>query len=154
MPKHSLRSTRHKVPLVSTVVVGLLVLILAGLSLVFLDKSASLNDNDATETIAAKPQSAKVIEVDDELIPLHREPPPPPPPAPVVAPPVAPVVDPAAPAPAAAAPQATAAPKPAPAPAPAPRSTASIDPYRGFGIGWTSTTTPFGTPWTSRLRST
>lgn len=137
MPKHSQRSPRHKVPAVSSIVVGLLILLLAGLSVVFLDKSASMND--AKETIASKAQAAKVIDVDDELVPLRREPPPAPP-SPAAELPVAPAVEPgAAPAPApapaeaaAAAPQVAAA--PAPAPAPAPRSTASIDPYRGLGI--------------------
>lgn len=131
MPKHSERSTRHKLPLVSTTVVGLLILILAGLAVVMLDKSASVGD--ATETIAqAKGGSAKVIDVDDELVPMHREPPPPPPPAPAPAP-APPAPAPAAAKPAAAPKAAPVAPKAAPAPAPAPRSTASIDPYRGFG---------------------
>ncbi len=128
MPKHSLRLTRHKMPLVSTVVVGVLVMILAGLAVVFLDKSASVGD--ATEKIAAANDPAKVIDVDEELIPLHREPPPPPAPVPAPAAPAAPAkADEAKPAPA----KAPAAPKAAPAAAPAPRSTASIDPYRGFG---------------------
>ena len=52
MPKHSVRLPRHKAPMVSTVVVGLLVLTLAGLSLVFLDKSASINDPKAVEARA------------------------------------------------------------------------------------------------------
>ena len=128
----------HKLPPVSTVVVGLLVAIFAGLSLVFIDKSASVGEE---RRVAQKAQAAKVIEVDEELVPLHREPPPPPPPAPAPAaapapaPPPAPkAVKPApAPAPAPQKAQETAKPAPAPAPAPAPRSTASIDPYRGFG---------------------
>lgn len=133
MSKHSLRSARHKLPLVSTVVVGLLVLILAGLAVVMLDKSASVGD--ATETIAANPSSTKVIDVDDELIPLPREPAPAPapapaPPAPAPAAPKAAEAAKVKPAPAAKAPAAP----PAPAPAPAPRGTASIDPYRGFGM--------------------
>lgn len=135
MSKHSLRSSRHKLPklpVVSTIVVGVLVVILAGLAVVFLDKSASVGD--ATETIASAKNPSKVIDVDDELVPLHREPPPPPAPAPAPPPAPAPAAadskaEGAAKAPA----KAPAAPKPAPAPAPAPRSTASIDPYRGFG---------------------
>jgi hypothetical protein len=134
MPKHSLRSTRHKFkpPLVSTVVVGLLVLILAGLTVVMLDKSASVGD--ATERIAARPSSTKVVDVDDELVPLHREPAAPPPPPAEAAPAPAPEAPKVAVKPAPAAPKPVAAPKPAPAPAPAPRGTASIDPYRGFGM--------------------
>ncbi len=130
MPKHSQRLTRHKIPVVPTIVVGLLVLVLAGLSVVMFDKSASVGD--ATETIASDGKAAKVIDVDDELVPLHREPPPPPPPAPAPAP--APAAAKPESKPAAAPQAAPAAPKAAaPAPAPAPRSTASIDPYRGFG---------------------
>ncbi len=139
MSQRSLRLPGHKLPMISTVVVGLLVVVLAGLSLVFLNKSASLNEPKSVE---GKAQAAQVIDVDDELVPPHREPepPPPPPPAPAPAPPPAPQAAKPAPAPApakapAAAKPAAAKPAPAPAPAkaPAPRSTASIDPYRGFG---------------------
>ncbi|HEX2178676.1 MAG TPA: hypothetical protein VHL54_04035, partial [Actinomycetota bacterium] len=99
-------------PPVSTIVIGVLILMLGGLSVVFIDKSASVGDKRQTKLQAA---ATKVIEVDEELVPLHREPAPPPPPAP--APVVAPEPAPAPPAPAPAA----EAPKPAPeAPAPAP----------------------------------
>jgi hypothetical protein len=132
MPKHSLRLTRHNMPPVSTIVIGVLILILGGLSVVFIDKSASVGEQKQAKLQAA---ATKVIEVDEELVPLHREPAPPPPPEP--APVVAPEPAPAPPAPAAAAEAPKPEPEkpaPAPAPAPAPRSTASIDPYRGFGM--------------------
>ncbi|HEX2052920.1 MAG TPA: hypothetical protein VHJ78_04215 [Actinomycetota bacterium] len=132
MPKHSVRLPRHKTPTISSIVIGVLVVMLTGLSLVFIDKSASL---DEPKEIQGQPQAAEVIEVEEEMIPLHREPAPQPAPAAPAAPAPAPAPAPAAAKAPAAAPKppATAKPAPAPAAAPAPRSTASIDPYRGFG---------------------
>lgn len=131
MPKHSQRSTRHKVPAVSSIVIGVLVVILTGLSLVFIDKSASVGE---AKEIQAQPQAAQVIDVEEEVVPFQREPSPEPvaPPAPASAPAAAAPAPAPAPAPTAAKAEAPK-PAPAPAPAPAPRSTASIDPYRGFG---------------------
>jgi hypothetical protein len=125
----------------STLVLGALVAVLVmsgAASLVVAEKGVTVDESKQVQ-----PKALGIIDVDDDLVPPHREASAPAPVAPSPEPAPAPAADappaetaPAAAAPAEAAPAAapTAEPAPPPAPPPPPARKGSLDHYRGMGI--------------------